>query len=253
MKQFVIQIIVFAIIGGVVWGLSRLLRCKPLDPGIAKPKRSSLQALAAITFSMLLFAIVTMGMRSLQAEAPGLEAGYTNLGDLVQRFVPLILMILPMGIFIIRAGESLKSIGITSTNLWQSAVIGSVLALMTFYLQYGGFLAVLESLKPRHGYSFVYFAFVGFGEEILFRGYLQTRLIAWLGKWQGWLLASAVMAVAHFPQRILIGGMDPGDAFLNACGLIPASLLFGFIMLKTRNVLAPGLLHTIANWINELN
>jgi len=253
MNNFVIQIIAFSVIGGVVWGLSRLLRCKPLDPGIAKPKRSSLHATIAVTFSMLLFAIVTMGMRSLQAEAPGLEMGYTNLGDLVKQFLPLILMLLSVGIFIIRDGESLRSIGITSTNLWQSAVIGSVLVLITFYLQHGDFLAVLESLKPRHGYSFVYFAFVGFGEEILFRGYLQTRLIAWLGKWQGWLLASAVMAVVHFPQRILIGGMDPGDAFLNACGLIPVSLLFGFIMLKTRNVLAPGLLHTFTNWISELN
>lgn len=194
MSNFVIQIIMFSIIGGVVWGLSRLLRCKPLYPGIAKPKRSSLQALVAITFSMLLFAIVTMCMRSLHCEAPGLETGYTNLGNLVQQFAPLIFMFLPMWIFIFRDGESLRSIGITSTNLWQSLVIGSVLALMTFYSQHGGFLAVLESLKPRHGYSFAYFAFVGFGEEILFRGYLQTRLIAWLGKWQGWLLASAVMA-----------------------------------------------------------
>ncbi|MCD4776355.1 MAG: hypothetical protein K8S15_09940, partial [Candidatus Aegiribacteria sp.] len=156
MNNFVIQIIAFSVIGGVVWGLSRLLRCKPLDPGIAKPKRSSLHATIAVTFSMLLFAIVTMGMRSLQAEAPGLEMGYTNLGDLVKQFLPLILMLLSVGIFIIRDGESLRSIGITSTNLWQSAVIGSVLVLITFYLQHGDFLAVLESLKPRHGYSFVY-------------------------------------------------------------------------------------------------
>lgn len=252
MSNFIMQIIVFSVIGGVVWGLSRLLHCKSLDQKISKPRKSSLQALIAISISVLLFIVVTVLIRSLPIETSGSEIRYSNLVHTVQQFLPLVFMLLPMIMFVIRNGESLSSIGITSINLWQSALIGLLLALMTFYLQNDGFLAVLEKLKPRHGYSFIYFAFVGFQEEILFRGYLQNRLIAWFGKWKGWFVASAVMAVAHFPQRILIGNMDPGEAFSSACGLLPASLLFGYIMICTKNVLAPGLLHTFTNWISEL-
>lgn len=251
MNNFVSQIIMFSIVGGVVWGMSRLLRCKSLDPGIARPKRSSLEALVAVTCSVLILSLLS---KQLFARGP-LESGpsFENPGILIPSIVAFLLFLLPAGIFLIKAHEPLKSVGITKTNLWQSAVIGTGLALLTFYLQHNGLLAVLNVLKPRHGISFIYFAFIGFEEEILFRGYLQTRLIAWLGKWQGWLLASVIMALGHFPLRMVIENKDLVSAFIDSCGLFPASIFFGFIMMKTNNVLVPGILHTFTNWISELN
>ena len=252
MNQLIIQIIAFSIIGGVVWGVSRLLRCKPLDPGITKPRRSALQALVAVTCSMLFLCLFILIERSLQGGSLGSETRFEHLGDLISPAFYLIIFLLPAGVFIFRAGEPLKSVGITRTNLWQSAVIGMGLALLMFYFQSGGLLAKLRSLELRHGISLVYFAFVGFEEEILFRGYLQTRLITWLGKWQGWLLASVIMAVGHIPLRMVIEGKDLGNAFIDSCGLIPASIFFGFIMLRTKNVLAPAIAHTFTNWVSDM-
>jgi len=42
------------------------------------------------------------------------------------------------------------------------------------------------------------------------------------------------------------------EAFADSAALIPVSLLMGFIMLRTRNLIASGLFHTFANWVNQL-
>ena len=253
MKQFVIQIIVFSIIGGAVWGLSRLLRCKSLDSGIAKPRKSSLEALAAVACSMLLVGLLMLRQRLRHGPTPGSAPRFEQLSDLIPQLVVLVVYFLPAGIFIFKAREPLRSAGITRVNLWASLLIGAALAVLTFYFQPGGLLAKLGGIELRHGIALVFYACVGFGEEFLFRGYLQNRFIAWLGKWQGWLLASVTMALVHLPHRFLIEGQSLGDSFIASCALIPVSLLMGFIMLCVRNVVAPGMFHTFANWVNELN
>ncbi len=52
----------------------------------------------------------------------------------------------------------------------------------------------------------------------------------------------------HFPHRLLLGGLSPGQAALATIGLIPAGLFLGFVMLRTRNIVASGILHTFINF-----
>jgi membrane protease YdiL (CAAX protease family) len=92
----------------------------------------------------------------------------------------------------------------------------------------------------------------GVWEEFAFRGYLQTRLVAWLGRWQGWAMASVMMALAHIVQRITVESMAPAQALTSSVAIIPMSLLTGYIMLRTENVVAPCLFHTFADWVSTL-
>jgi membrane protease YdiL (CAAX protease family) len=87
-----------------------------------------------------------------------------------------------------------------------------------------------------------------FVEEVFFRGYLQSRLVAWLGHYQGWILASVIMALVHLPPQVLSGVSFP-SALASSLGVIPASLLMGFVMLRTGNAIAPSIYHTFANWV----
>lgn len=90
-------------------------------------------------------------------------------------------------------------------------------------------------------------------EEFLFRGLLQTRLSLWLGDGWGLLLASLVFGLWHF-------GLNTGgdaDAWLPAlatCVLLqaPIGALLGFVYLRTRNLLAPSLLHVAINVAGQL-
>ena len=89
----------------------------------------------------------------------------------------------------------------------------------------------------------------GFFEEFLFRGALQTRLRRLAGP--GWALV--LQALIFGPWHLGLGFTDTGHA-----GWLPAlastlvhqavvGLGFGVIFERTRNLLAPSVVHVVAN------
>lgn len=53
------------------------------------------------------------------------------------------------------------------------------------------------------------------------------------------------MAFAHLPQRMFVMGFDPALALASVVSLLPLSLLFGAMFLRTQNIVGGGLFHTI--------
>jgi len=261
MKQVAVQVFLLLsmlIVGAAIWGMCRLLRCKPVDPGIPDPRKSSFYALASVGCSM---AVLVLGMLLQRASHVAVTHGATS-GDgtplsmgskgLISQCVVLVVYLLPAGLLMLKRKEPLRSAGLTMVNLWSSLLIGATLSLLMMSFFPGGLLAKLRLIDSQHGVALLFFAFVGFGEEFLFRGFLQVRLAAWRGKAQGLVLASTIMALAHFPARFLLEGQALSKAVLSSCADVPGSLLFGFIMLCTGNILATGIFHTSANWVETL-
>ncbi len=152
-----------------------------------------------------------------------------------------------------RRKESWASAGVSRTNLRKSIVLGALIGLVTTsaVVASRGW-GVLATLGVGHFWAFLRYGVVGFGEEFAFRGYLQTRMIAWLGRASGWVLASVIMALAHVGQRMAAMGMSPVAALASSVALVPISLLLGYLMIRTENIAAPGLVHTFADWVNTL-
>jgi hypothetical protein len=80
-------------------------------------------------------------------------------------------------------------------------------------------------------------AFVGVGEELLFRGLVQRDLMNALGWKQGIVLASLMFAVMHLTWRSI-----PELIFVFLAGL-----LLGYMYYKTRSLVAPIVTHGIGN------
>jgi hypothetical protein len=100
------------------------------------------------------------------------------------------------------------------------------------------------------------FFFAGFGEEILFRGYIQTRLNEDFGKpWRfkgvsygpGLLISSILFGVLHLlnPFNPLIASYDL--SIWSAISSSFAGLLFGFAREKTGTVLSASLAHGLVD------
>lgn len=250
MKEFMTQTIGFVAVGGAVYGLSRLLRCTSLVHPVSDAKRSAVHSLIAVAMSMGILSLLMVMQHSRHSPTPDGGPKLHNMEGLIfAQLIVLAIYATSAAVFMHRDKESLESVGITRQNLWQAILIGCFLACVTFFSQAGENSQKLVRLGPGYATaSFVYYAMVGFGEEFLFRGYLQSRLRAWLGPWQGWVLASVVMALAHFPGR-LHQGMSLYEAVGSSVALIPLSLLMGFVMLRTRNLMAPGIFHTFAAWM----
>lgn len=93
--------------------------------------------------------------------------------------------------------------------------------------QIGGIYSMGEGM-PIWIVALLLFFIIGPAEEIFWRGFLQTRLAAHFGQWQGWFMASALYAGVHiFTWNLMLIG---------AAAI--AGLFWGFLYLKWKN-LAP--------------
>lgn len=117
-------------------------------------------------------------------------------------------------------------------------------------------------ITGRNILSFLYhFIFVGFGEEILFRGYFQSRLniafgrpFRFLGVKWGWgiFIMALFFGFAHV--------LNPFNPFLGQFGLcwpygfwtFFIGLLFGYLREKTGSIVVPALIHGIPQALASL-
>ena len=253
MRQFLIQLIAFGVIGLIVYGLSKLLRCRPSPSPNLDARRSSWRGLLAVAASMIALFALMLWFNLRHGPAHGSQPEFTTVSQLLTRLLlGLAGYVMPAAYGMFREREGLASAGIGRLNLWQACVIGLVLAALACCNRPADLPQKLSNLAGTHWIrSLIFFGMVGFGEEFLFRGYLQTRLVAWCGWWRGWVLTAVVFALIHLPQLVLIRGINWGDATLAAIGLLPPALLLGFIMLRTQNIVASGIFHTFINWASD--
>ncbi|MDF2677869.1 MAG: Abortive infection protein [Bacillota bacterium] len=171
---------------------------------------------------------------------------------ILRLFIVRLLISIPIITAVILNKESLSSIGITKKNSIKSIILGFVIGLAYFFLTDIKSFKILNILTAQSikalSHLFLYYMVVGLGEEVLYRGYLQTRLIHWFGEKKGWILASIIFAFMHLGQRMIINKMQISQAMLGCIALLPMSLLLGYTMLKTKNIISCSILHTFINF-----
>lgn len=124
----------------------------------------------------------------------------------------------------------------------------------------GGFLLLASGLAgPAEGSiaaalaAFIYYTlFVGFGEEILYRGYVQSRLNEAFGRpyrfFQvpvGWGLpiAALIFGLSHVGILVYLSGWTDQVTWAWGLWTFFGGIVFGFVREKTGSILAPALLH----------
>jgi CAAX protease family protein len=148
--------------------------------------------------------------------------------------------------------QNLGTVGIDKKDIGRMVAFGLILGAISFILWSflapyvgGGFTGFSSSLA----YALIFTIIVGFSEEIFFRGYIQTRLSAYGGRLKGLVFASVLFAFWHFAADYY--HVASGDVLVTLvwCSLrVPFSLLFGYIMLKTQNIIPPAMFHLFYDW-----
>lgn len=245
------QCLVLIALGTLVGILVLRSRFQYREDLIARPRSSSLWAMAAIFMGWILVSLLLLAVGRGGEESQG--PSY-SVGDVVAQILLLGIAFGPVFIVMYRRRERLATAAVSTHNLGRALLVGIILS--AAFVGWGLARSRPPSLSAIFSatsfWALMQFAVVGFVEEFAYRGYLQTRLVSWMGWWQGWVLASVLMALAHLSHRVAFLGMTAGDALLSASSLIPISLFLGFVMLRTQNVIAPALIHTFINWIDGL-
>ncbi len=140
------------------------------------------------------------------------------------------------------------SAGLGKATWRPSLTLGVALALITIFLT-GKTYAILGGLTPGHWLYLAAMAALGFTEELIFRGYLQLRLVDWLGENGGWVASSGVYALWQLPNLIWVE-QNPFPLIALRWGMtLVFGLVLGWIMKKTGSIIAPAIYHAIHNWV----
>lgn len=256
LKEFVFSLISLSILCLIVNFLSAVLKIRYKGVKFSNSKKSALYAIIAVTITSAMITVVMILVKSQNVSESVSNTQQFSLNSVINIAISWLVILLPILIEKRIRKESWESTGISTHNLKASISIGATLGIITILsvilFDSKGLTHVVQKLTLSSLWALVYYTVVGFCEEFMFRGYLQTRLIGWIGKWKGWILTSIVMALIHIPQRMAAMGLSFQDAIISSVLLIPISLTMGYIMFKTENIVAPGIYHTFANWVNVL-
>lgn len=238
----------------VVYPLSKALRLRPKLLTIERPRKEVMAAILIFvavfveTFALIAFYHTVFNPAFQLDKRPPFTVDIINVLWGALFYTP---WILPLVVAMKRTKQSHRSIGISAENKERLLALGLVFSAIL--------LTVLGFLAPSFGggfkgfslslaYGLVVHAIVGFSEETVFRGYIQTRLIAYSGTLKGLLITSLLFAFIHFPRFYFqfSGGVLEGSAF--ALLRFPMGLLFGYIMIRSQNIIPSSILHLFTNW-----
>jgi membrane protease YdiL (CAAX protease family) len=225
------------------------------DPKIAfrSPRKEAILSLVIVALvALMLTGYIYFRFQLNGGGALGTPSDYTLQMALLQWFGMGVMFLIPIVAIVKARRQTLAMVGLTKKNPGFSIGLGLLLGVVFAVIQISASGITGNLTAENVAFGFIYFLAVGFMEELLMRGYLQTRCVSWLGASKNLIVASVIMAFYHLPHRMFAVGFDPLQAVISAVELLPISFAFGFLMLRTKNVLGPPLMHTLVDWIPSI-
>ncbi len=248
--EFTLLIVMFIGMGSFVHLFTKAFKFTYEEYPFSDVKKSSISAL--ITLFVGWVAISGLFLLFKATGISGSSRQEFHFANVIRQLIVTVVFFGPCLIMMRVRHETWSSSGITKRNLGKSLFLGIILSvIMLFFNIVTKHLDIRQLhsiISPSTFWALATFLVVGVSEEFGFRGYLQTRLVLWLGKTWGWVLASTIMALGHIIQRITIMDMAGMEALISSLALLPISLLFGYIMLRSENLVTGALLHAIIDW-----
>lgn len=231
----------------LVYVLSRALKLAPRPIGLENPRR---EALLAIVVVLAACAIITVSYLTIA----NTSRDWTDPGILLLYLVTYAPFLVVVFVAARATHQSWPSLGLS----WQAPLRMVVLGLVpsAVFVLVVGFLdfdpaAGIPGVVPL-AIAFVAMTIVGFGEEITFRGYAQTRFEAAWGTWTGYAVTVVLFTFFHFPGSYVLYSGDLLLALLSTLGRVGGALLLGYFYIRSRTVVPGAIFHVFLNWANVL-
>ena len=232
----------------IVYLLSKALKLHPKSLVIENPRRE-----LTVVFLVVIGLSAITSVRSVTYKLPPwLQVDAIDLLWVASYYTTLFI---PVIIAMKRTGQNLRSIGISRENKWQMFALGLVFS--AIYITISGILAPSTGMEfmgfsASQAYGLIFFAVVGFSEETIWRGYIQTRLIAYAGTLKGYVVASLLFALWHFPIYYHGAALSGLETLASITLVLSPSLLMGYIMLRSQNIIPSSIFHLFWDWNNML-
>lgn len=226
---------------------------RPSEISFARPRREALTALATIAaqiaFVVVVFAIL-FATRGHPSTAINVATPRYDVGRLGVQLALLAVAMLPVVAVVVLRRQGARTIGLDRHGIGPQVALGLLLAALSVIAL--GKLAPASGAGPPEVLRLVAFLGVGLQEEVSYRGFLQARVVGWLGEYRGWLAASTIFALAHIPQDLAVLGLGPLELVPQMLIQLVFGLVFGWIALRAGGVTAVALFHGALDWAGWL-
>lgn len=177
--------------------------------------------------------------------------------EVEELFIKPLVWLTPTLLLLKREHLGLSSLGFSSKNLFPAVYfaisLGSLFALeglLINYIKYGGALNFAANLGER---AFVFTLFLSLAtaipEEIAFRGFIFNRVWYATGKeWYSNLVTSLAWSLVNVPVAVFVWRMGAFETLLYLFLTFLYGMGAAFVFARTRNIVAPILLHVLWEW-----
>ena len=229
-------------IGAVLWIVTASQRFKYRQIGFVNTRRDGVIALSLWLLGMILEVGIYTGVIPIPT-IPGVNS--LNLAQPLLSIQPIAALVLLVVVLISMAyrRQPPKSAGWNRLTLRTGAMAGLALALLTLFLR-AKFNQVFGGLNGFQIEAILLVSLLSLAEETVFRGYLQLRLVWWLGKRWGMLLTAALFVIWQLPLIL----SSPQTMLVNLGLTVAQSLLLVWMMDSFGNVSAPILYRLVSLW-----
>ncbi len=163
-------------------------------------------------------------------------------------------------VLVLARKQKLSSIGFTTNNLKRSVLIGSGLGLCITLINVVPNMVVHSQFVSigRFVYNtFYYFIVIALVEEIIFRGYIQTRIYGLIKNNVLAVLVSGILFMTmHIPYQMGAAQMDLVTFILNNFVWLLLTfgwhVVFNFLYAKNNSIVAPAVFHGFLDWSGYL-
>ncbi len=172
-------------------------------------------------------------------------------------FKPLIWLVPTFWLVLRIEGEKISSLGLTKKNLFPALYwgigLGIVFAaegLVTNIIKYQGLHLPELEYSSLGLIGLVLLSFVtAFSEEIVFRGYIFTRLWRlWQSEWLANLVSAFLFALIHLPIGVFVLGYSPMTMLAYLFFVFVYGFGAAFVFARSENIVSAILMHVFWSW-----
>ncbi|MDF2822565.1 MAG: hypothetical protein K0R15_3013 [Clostridiales bacterium] len=154
--------------------------------------------------------------------------------------------------------QKLVTVGFSKNQIKKSFILGMILFILVAIV--GGIWSIISgsTIQTNSGVIFMrviyFFIFIGFMEELVFRGYIGTRLYGcFTNKRLSFVIVGIMFSLLHIPFHMVVAQVSLSEYIsVNLVSLIYIFLLhyvFQWLYSKYNSIVAPTILHFIWNFI----
>jgi uncharacterized protein len=165
--------------------------------------------------------------------------------------IAIVILLLPVVGALRFSRQTFADIAVNRKNFGRNIALGTLTSL-TLILFLGAFSPVLgggfAGFSVATGYLLLSYVILGVGEEIVFRGYIQTRLVAYSGSAIGIGITSLCYAAYNFPLGYFCFSGDIPLAIVYGALRFSSGLLYGYSFHKSQSIFSAIIVHIFLVW-----